>query len=1104
MDGKEIKNQTDFNKIPEILYSDSPDDPNNNIEQNQNDIPKKEFNEETSLMKELYSNSNPENNIPSSIAEKNLATSEDKSNENSGAINQNKENNNRITENQREESVQSEQSFKISIIPKNREDYADLMSFYGQNNEIEKVVQNFQCGEFEEYSILQEDYLEVVELCEIDDETFKQITYSEIGDLKKAKEYVEHLDYEGKIISKISDMDYLLLKAQNVNDNNRQIIKKKLESNNDYIYVWREILPGPDSFFRSIMFSFLEELILSRNKNMFRIFIYEFNNNLEDDYFKKIMKFYEIEPYRAKIYLILIYSILFSDENTGAEKAHSFFIKVYNSDINFDPLLILNLKFLIFKYLKENENRIYTQEYNSKVGNLLPTPYKVGGNYNFKKFYQNNLLQLGQTVAKISLMVIPFILRRDLFIYNFDGNDINHLWIHTDGKENKDFLPIRLFFFNDSYFVIYSKNYYFQFQNIFNIYSDFPNNTVVNKNNISKNIISKNILDSIDNIDEKSIKNSKIPLNEIPSFIKKENSKEANNNNFNIDKNTEVNNSLNNQVPDVTQNHKLNENMNVNTTNNFNNKGNINTNIINNFNNNYNINVNNNNGKNNMNSKENNVNNQNNSKCNTNVNNNNNYVLKKQTNKVENDIVSNKNIYINNNNHSNKVNINLGENNNGDNYNNMNYKINYRNTNNFQGYNPKSNNINNNMNGINTYNMNNINFNSPKTMVNNTNHNKNNNNNLDDNNQNKNIINNINNINNYNNNQLNVGTANENANLIRRKSQETNMNTNNITKNPTLKDTIQKLPTSTTFNKNNYYKVFGNSNINNNINNTTNIYCPGCKGLGKNGFYCEKCCLDILIKKMRYSYIDFIKYNISNLRNDKLIEFLPNFISNLYIDFPNNVRKKFSEVYYLLTDMNKNVFNSKLNLFKSSLCLGCFNYIKCEPQYIQNEKGIVVKNPFLFKFPCGCIFCSDTCLNRFLEHIPFEKKKAFICACGEEYNCIKLKYLLYFALSHNLMSFRKEILRILYDYMKNKCCICYIEVPLVQGKKSNFNIYEIKDDEIDQIFKINKFNHLVCNKCVKRDISKKKVFYCKMCSSEHYILYQKNIDGQIKTNCNIF
>ena len=134
------------------------------------------------------------------------------------------------------------------------------------------------------------------------------------------------------------------------------------------------------------------------------------------------------------------------------------------------------------------------------------------------------------------------------------------------------------------------------------------------------------------------------------------------------------------------------------------------------------------------------------------------------------------------------------------------------------------------------------------------------------------------------------------------------------------------------------------------------------------------------------------------------------------------------------------------------------------------------------------------------------KMTSYNCACGEEYNCIKLKYLLYFAISHNLNSFKTEILRIMFEYMKNKCCICNIEVPINQGQKNNFNIFEIGDQEIDQIFKINKFNHLVCNKCSKsKDISKNKVFYCKMCSSEHSILNKKTIqNGQIRANCLIF
>lgn len=459
MNGNEIKNQTDFNKIPELLYSDEPDILNDNgVQKNSNDNPQPQS--QTKDDSPTLLTNTPENDVQDyEKYKKNLTTIEETSKEDMSLKNPNQENYILADENNIEENGQNDdgETFRVSMIPKSGEDFDDLMSYYGQNNDIEKMVNNFDF-ERQEFSMIEEDYLEVIEIGEVDDETFKRITRSEINNLKLAKDFVEKMDFEGKIISNIADIDYLLLKAKNVNENNRNIIKNNLESKKDNIFAWREIQPGNDSFFRSVMFNFIEQLILSRNKNMFRIFIFEFNNNIEDHYFKEILTYYNIDFFRVKIYLILIYCMLFTDEKNATEKAYSYFIKIYNSEINFDPLLILNLKFQIYKYLKSNENRLYTQEYNKKVGYLLPIPYKSGEKFNFKKFYENNLLQLGQTVAKISLLVIPFILRRDLFIYNFNGNDINHIWIHTDGKENKDFMPIRLFFFNDNYYIIYPKN----------------------------------------------------------------------------------------------------------------------------------------------------------------------------------------------------------------------------------------------------------------------------------------------------------------------------------------------------------------------------------------------------------------------------------------------------------------------------------------------------------------------------------------------------------------------------------------------------------------------------------------------------------------------
>ena len=1211
MNGEDKIHQTNFDKIPEMVYDDIPEVEDNNKKANKDDI-----------------NINKEENKLNVNEYKNLTTIEEASVESSQVNNNNNSNNKENNNNNKEinniinENInQNNYSLKESIIPINQEDNDDLLSFYGQNYDIENVLKNFD-GIAQEFSILEEDYLEVIQIGEIDDNTFKNITFSAKEDLKLAKDYVEKMDYEGKIISNISGMEYLLLKANNVKENNKQNIQKSLEQKNDKIYAWREIFPGNDSFFRSVMFTFLEGIILSKNKNMFRFFLYVMDDNLKNSYFKKIMQFYKLESSRVKLYLILIYGILFSRENCATEKAHSFLIKIYNSDNTFDPVLILNLKFLIYKYLKANERRIYSQELNKKMGELLPNSYIEG--QRFKAFYENNLLQLGKNVEKISLLVIPYILRRDLFIYTIVENDINHIWIHTDGKENQNSLPIRLIYINDSYFIIYEKNYFLQFKNILNKFSNINTNLKSNSNN-KENYVG-NILDNIDDIDEKNIKESKIPINKLSCYLKKDSGSIDKNNNLNVQ------NIQQEQKPNGNINNNINNN-NFNNNNVDNNNNNHSNNLNNNYNKNFNIantNINNNNYINNNintynynNNITNNITNNNNLKMNNNINANNNYKTSinnfnnfNMNSNMNKNMNNNMNANINNNIHNN-MNVNINSNINSNMYNNMNaYRNNNMNTNintniNNNMNNNMKNNTNNNMNNNTNNNMNNnmnnnINNNTNINMNNNINNNRNvnnftknnylnngmnikenennthinfqnnnnnnyilknqnnnlrnginiskkesknfindNNNNINDifksktfkntdifsnnepnsnnnkhikykteignlniNFENNNMINNyvnknsnniisnnnINNNYNTNYNNMNQKKGSLDLNIIKKNSQEANNNNNLNFFEPIPGDNLLKDPNplkTYTFSKSNFNKAFNN-----------NWQCLECR----NGTFCENCLIRILIDNIKNRYTKFISENKENLLKEKQKIIFSEFLKNLLIYFPNQETKTFTQTYYLLTNNGKNIFNSQLNILKSSICLWCFKYIKNESHLTENNRGIFIKDTFLFKFPCGCVFCSEKCLNDYLTQIPIMKMSTFICACGEEYNCIKLKYLLYFAISHNLNTFKKEIMRIMFEYMKNKCCICNMEVPIIQGIKSNFNIFEISDQEIDQIFKINKFNHLVCNKCSKsKDIAKKNVFYCKMCSSEHSILNKRIIqNGLIRTNCLIF
>ena len=1000
MNKKEIKNQTNLDNIPVFVYDDKPEEipslekfrlslnnkpkeeQNNNINiDNNNKIENTPQISKEQLIKELSDNlgidmpSNDTNTNNSDAIKNSLTTIQEVTNESISPS--------YISVNEKKQE-KKEEIIEDSIIPNTFEEQNDLMSFYGVNNDIENIVNNLQFNDNmrQDFSIIVDDYLEVVQFNKINQEQIKKIILSiNQKDLSDCKRVMESLDYDGKIISKISDINFLLIKAKDIDNKDMEEIKKKNEEQENCLYAWRDILPGEDSFFRAIMFSFLEEIILSRNINNYLIFLYELSKNIENNFFKNILSYYNIDYLKPKYCLILIYyALTIQDIQTSIDKAHSLLIKIYNYDVNFDLLLILNLKFLIYKYLKNNEKKLYTREYSVQIGNLLPSQYKIlKGNYNFKEYYSNCLLQLNKEPERITMSVIPFILRRDLFIYSFDQKKMNHIWIHADTK-NKEFIPFRLVILNGSYYIIYQKEYYNQFNKIFSKFSNISNNKIEKKNINDDNLIQEKFLD----IDEEEKDENKKKIDEFKNSQNNNMENIINNiNNIKVSNNNNIDNKIigqdnkksinhnekspnsnynNCKIDNNFNNYEKNNNMNYFPQNNANNyyqpnKNNITTFNQNTINNNLNMNINNNN----INSDQNTINN------NLNINTNKNINANIAGEAAFNNFMGNDNNAINQNNN----NINT--------FNNTNYKTFY-NFNNNNVINLKSNRINNS----------------------------------------KNINNNINNE------PQNIINSN-NQNIEKKDALEAFLELPfdpKLNNNKTMRNSSKNIETnSLKHSKNSHMKYKSDVLYNYNINLANNVNmskeCPTCKKSG-NDIYCQNCLLNHLIPLVQNSYIQFIKNNISNLIKFRPKENLTTFLKNLQLVFPNKKSDSFLNVYKLLDQNNKNLFKEKLNNFKSSLCLGCFRIVNQKNTFISyNEKGND-KNVFLFKFPCGCIFCSENCLNRFINAVPITRINSFICGCGVEYDFIQLKFLLYFAISHNLIKFKTEILRYMYDIIKNK------------------------------------------------------------------------------------
>ena len=137
------------------------------------------------------------------------------------------------------------------------------------------------------------------------------------------------------------------------------------------IFCWRGLKTDNESFYKSVIFYYLNDLILNKNEQEYLIFLYDvYLISKNENYFNIILKHYKIEKNIFLNILILIYyGLLIKNINDSIEKSYLILIKAFNNCIDFLYGIIIYLKYSIFKYLKENEGKLYSK--NFSVNNLL-------------------------------------------------------------------------------------------------------------------------------------------------------------------------------------------------------------------------------------------------------------------------------------------------------------------------------------------------------------------------------------------------------------------------------------------------------------------------------------------------------------------------------------------------------------------------------------------------------------------------------------------------------------------------------------------------------------------------------------------------------------
>lgn len=243
-------------------------------------------------------------------------------------------------------------------------------------------------------------------------------------------------------------------------------------------YKWRQIKGDGNCFYRSIMFRYLECLVLENDILSLKNIVVNLNKWFSSNYLRTDIlpntirkSFVEMD---VKLLINVFHFIIKALKANKVKEAYSILIKCFLYSSTFDIGMVLYLRYSIYDFLSDNDNfsKYFSKEFPVLLGNLLPIQYETeDGKFNFEEFFTNELLKLYTYAEKIVIYVTPFVIKRSikLLIYDF-GKECN---IQT--KEFNCFLNngkevLEILYRKCHYDAVYSKEFclkYIDFLNIF-------------------------------------------------------------------------------------------------------------------------------------------------------------------------------------------------------------------------------------------------------------------------------------------------------------------------------------------------------------------------------------------------------------------------------------------------------------------------------------------------------------------------------------------------------------------------------------------------------------------------------------------------------------
>ena len=163
----------------------------------------------------------------------------------------------------------------------------------------------------------------------------------------------------------------------------------------------------------------------------------------------------------------ILYYIIKRMEENKLEDTYLILLKVFLYCSDFDYGIIYFTRYLIFEYILENEDKIYSRENQIEIGCLLPEDFVedkgTKNEYYFENYFLLQLMKPKSFAEKLVIYISPFVFncKLNILMYDYGANSFIQEKYFLNEKDSE--IELNLLFRKAHYDIYYKKQYYEKF-----------------------------------------------------------------------------------------------------------------------------------------------------------------------------------------------------------------------------------------------------------------------------------------------------------------------------------------------------------------------------------------------------------------------------------------------------------------------------------------------------------------------------------------------------------------------------------------------------------------------------------------------------------------